>query len=189
MLATRFVVVIAVAVLLVPGRSLAHCDALDGPIVTAAREALRSNDVDLVLIWVEKKDETEVRKAFARTMAVRKLGADAMELADRWFFETVVRIHRMREGEPFHGLKPAGGEAGPAITAADDAIRTGRIESVLSLLEGAMSRSVKRSFDSAMVRKRARRTGTDVETGRRYIAAYMAFVHQVERLYDALESE
>jgi hypothetical protein len=71
-----------------------HCDSLDGPVVTAARAALAANDVDRVLPYVRVDGETEVREAFDRAMRARALGVDAQEVADRWFFETVVRIHR-----------------------------------------------------------------------------------------------
>lgn len=42
-------------------------------------------------------------------MAVRAKGKEAQELADMYFFETLVRIHREGEGAPYTGLKP--GEA------------------------------------------------------------------------------
>ena len=44
--------------------------------------------------------------------------AEARELADRYFFETLVRIHRAGEGAPYTGLKPAGRDLGPAVPAA-----------------------------------------------------------------------
>ncbi len=78
----------------------AHCDGLDGPVVTAARTALDSGDPNLVLIWVQPRDEAEVRQAFAQAIAVRKLNAQARDLADRYFFETLVRLHRAGEGAP-----------------------------------------------------------------------------------------
>ena len=37
-----------------------HCDSLDGPVVTAARQALEADDVDLVLPFVHADGETEV---------------------------------------------------------------------------------------------------------------------------------
>src|SRR5450756_1585862 len=69
-----------------------HCDGLDGPVVKAARQALVTGNVKLVLIWVQASDEAELRKAFAKTIAVRKLNSEAKELADLYFFETLVRI-------------------------------------------------------------------------------------------------
>ena len=113
------------AILLLAGASrvaYAHCDGMDGPVVKAAQRALASADVNPVLIWVQSKDEGEVRDAFAKTIAVRKLNPDAQELADLYFFETVVRIHRAGEGEPYTGLKRAGRDLGPAMPAADKAL-------------------------------------------------------------------
>jgi len=34
-----------------PTAALAHCDTLDGPVVTAARKALENGDAKPVLIW------------------------------------------------------------------------------------------------------------------------------------------
>jgi hypothetical protein len=69
----------------------AHCDAMDGPVVKAAQQALATGDVNLVLIWVKAQNEAEVRKALANALTVRKLSREARELADYYFFETVVR--------------------------------------------------------------------------------------------------
>ncbi|MGB5880394.1 MAG: DUF6448 family protein, partial [Thermoanaerobaculia bacterium] len=92
-------------VLLLPNLAIAHCDGMDGPVVVAAQKALASGDVNLVLIWVQKDDEKEIRQSFDRTVAVRELSAEAKELADMYFFETLVRIHRAGEGAPYTGLK------------------------------------------------------------------------------------
>lgn len=93
----------------------AHCDGMDGPVVIAAQKALAKQDVNLVLIWVQKEDEQELRDVFDQTLRIRELSAEARELADRYFFETLVRIHRAGEGAPYTGLKPAGRDLGPAI--------------------------------------------------------------------------
>src|SRR3990172_9984859 len=88
-------------ILLFPNSAMAHCDGMDGPVVKAAQKALASGDVNLVLIWVQKEDEKEIREAFDRTLEVRKLSAEAKELADMYFFETLVRVHRIGEGAPY----------------------------------------------------------------------------------------
>jgi hypothetical protein len=102
----------------------APCDGMDGPVVKAAQEALAKNDGNLVLIRVQKNDEAEIRRAFDQTVIVRKLGPQARDLADVYFFETLVRIHRAGEGAPYTGLKPAGRDPGPAIPAADQALKS-----------------------------------------------------------------
>ena len=161
----------------------AHCDGMDGPVVTAAKRALETRDVNLVLIWVQKKDEAEIKKAFQRTLAVRKLDPEAKELADMYFFETLVRIHRAGEGAPYTGLKPAGRDLGPAIPAADKAVADGKIELVIKLLTDKMRDGINEYFKQAMAKKNFKKD--DVEAGRKYIQAYVIFIHYVEGLYDA----
>ena len=55
---------LAAALLLAPALVLPHCDSMDGPVVKAAIKALESGDVKLVLVWVQSKDEKEIKKAF-----------------------------------------------------------------------------------------------------------------------------
>ena len=161
----------------------AHCDGLDGPVVMAAREALRSGNVEEVLIWVTKKDEPQVRKVFGQTLSVRKLSSEARDLADRHFFETVVRLHRAAEGVAFSGLQPAGRDLGPAIPAADRALQTGNVQPLLELLVAAVNDGGREHFEGAAALKRYDRK--NVEAGRKYVSAYVAFIHFAERLYQA----
>ncbi|HET9950366.1 MAG TPA: DUF6448 family protein, partial [Candidatus Eisenbacteria bacterium] len=168
---------------LAPRPALAHCDGLDGPVVMAARLALEKSDVTRVLIWVQAKDEAEIRKAFERTLTVRKLSTPARELADLYFFETLVRVHRAGEGAPYTGLKPAGRDLGPAIPGADRALESGDVEPLVKLLLGAAEKGVRERFAEA----RAARSypAGNVEAGREYIEKYVPFVHYVERLYQS----
>jgi hypothetical protein len=161
----------------------AHCDGLDGPVVKAARKALEARNLAIVLIWVQEKDEPEIRVAFNRTLAVRALGADARELADRFFFETVVRVHRVGEGAPYTGLKPAGRDLGPAIPAADMALAAGSLEPLTKLIVDAVHQHLRERFDEAV--STAAFAPGDIAAGRESIRAYVEFIHYVERLYDA----
>lgn len=163
------------------GRALAHCDTLDGPVVTRAREALEKKDVNLVLPWVATEDEGEIRQAFELAVAVRGKGEKEKELADRFFFETLVRVHRAGEGAPFTGLKPAGLDMGPAIPAADKALETGDPEVVLDLINEKAREGIQLYYMTAMEKKR--HAGESVEAGRAYVQAYVPYVHFVERLH------
>ena len=69
-----------------------HCDSLDGPVVRAAARALVSEDVDAVLPLVHEDSEAELRSAFDMTMKARAHGAEAREVADRFFFAP--HVHR-----------------------------------------------------------------------------------------------
>ena len=179
--------VIAVAVglgffTLMPARALAHCDGLDGPVVKAAQRALETRNAALVLIWIQEKDEPEIRRAFEQTLAVRELNPQARELADRFFFETLVRVHRAGEGASFTGLKPAGRDLGPAIPAADEAVRVGSVESVNRLLTQAIQERLREQFGEVIATKTFK--ADDIAAGRAHIKAYVEFIHFVERLYD-----
>jgi hypothetical protein len=166
-----------------PDRALGHCDGMDGPVVKAAQKALETGHVNLVLIWVQKADEAEIRRAFDQTMAVRKLGPDARMLADRYFFETLVRLHRAGEGAPYTGLKPAGRDLGPAIPAADRALEFGSVEPLLKLLSDAVQTGTREQFKRAATKKKFNEN--DIEAGREYMKAYVEFVHYAERMYEA----
>lgn len=161
----------------------AHCDGLDGPVVMAAQEALDKGDVNLVLVWVKRQDEPEVRKAFERTATVRKLSPPARELADTYFFETLVRIHRVGEGASYTGLKPAGRDLGPAIPAADTALRSGDAAPLINLLVDDMRHGLIESYQQAIAARNYQ--SGDIDAGRAYVEKYVAFIHYVERVYEA----
>jgi len=162
-----------------------HCDGMDGPVVQAAQRALAKGDVNLVLRWVQATDEAEIKKVFVRTSAVRKLNAEARELADLYFFETLVRIHRAGEGAPYTGLKPAGRDLGPAIPAADKAIETGAVEPLVKLIASESANGIRERFHKVTAAKKF--NAEDVKAGREYVKAYVEFVHYVEGLHESVQ--
>lgn len=159
----------------------AHCDGMDGPVVNAAQKALAEGNVNRVLIWVQPDDEGAIKAAFQKTLAVRKLGSEARELADQYFYETLVRIHRAGEGAPYTGLKPAGRDLGPVIPAADKAIAEGTADALLELLAATGQAEARELFKTALA-KRDFKTD-DVHAGREYVAAYVTLMHALERLH------
>lgn len=166
--------------------AFAHCDTLDGPVVLAAKKSLETGNPNLVLIWIQDKDEREIRKAFEDTMTVRKLGGTAKELADRFFFETLVRIHRSGEGAPFTGLKAAGQDLGSAIPAADKALEDGDIEPLVKMLTNAIQSGLKKHFHEARLNKKF--TSDNVKGGREFVEKYVSYIHYVEGAYEASKS-
>jgi hypothetical protein len=173
--------------LAVPARAHAHCDSLDGPVVKAAQTALDMRNPAFALMWVQAKDEQEIRSAFEQTLAVRALSSQAKELADRFFFETLVRVHRAGEGAAFTGLQPAGRDLGPAIPAADKAIHDGSVEPLVKLLTSPMQERLREHFNEVVKHKMFQ--ASDVAGGRAYVAAYVEFIHYVERIYESSTAE
>lgn len=165
----------------------AHCDTMDGPVVKAAQKSLETGDITPLLIWVQKRDIEEVKQAFEKTRIVRKLNNDAQKLADMYFFETVVRIHRSGEGEPYTGLKPAGTELSPAIVAADKSLETGSTDAVSKILADSILDGLRTRFAQVMAKKNFSKN--DVEAGRDYIKAYVIYLHYVEDLYESATKE
>lgn len=167
--------------------ALAHCDTLDGPVVAAARQALQKGDINPVLIWVSKDNEAEIKAVFQKTLTVRKLNPAAKDLADTYFFETLVRVHRQGEGAPYTGLKPAGSDLGPAIPAADKALATGDVEGVRKLLTDSLQSGLREQFEKVRARKNF--AAGDIVAGREYVEAYVTYLHYVEGLYEAAKSK
>lgn len=163
-----------------------HCDSLDGPVVTAARQALEAGDVDLVLPFVPVGGEDEVRTVFDRVMRVRGLGAEARETADLLLFETVVRVHRAGEGAPYTGLKPAGVSVGPVIPLAEKAVETGSSEQLANFLADALRWELATRLEA--VRGLASYRQRSVPDARRYVEAMLGFEVYSHHLYEALRS-
>jgi len=158
----------------------AHCDTLDGPVVKTARAALEKGDVTPILKWVKKENEAEIRDLFKKTLSVRGKGKDAQELADMYFLETLVRLHRAGEGEPYTGLKLAG-VVDPAVVEADKALESGSVENLVKLIAEVASKGIRERFNKA---KEARKHADhSVEAGREFVEAYVQFTHYVERLH------
>jgi hypothetical protein len=167
------------AVLAFAPAARAHCDTTRGPVIADARRALEGADVTPVLKWVHPPAEAEVRAAFDHALRVRALGPEARELADTFFFETLVRVHRAGEGAPYTGLKDEAPE--PVILAVDEALASGKVDGVVEELTAAAATGVRERYAHALEARR--HADESVERGREYVAAYVDLTHYVERLH------
>lgn len=159
-----------------------HCDSMDGPVVTVARRALDDSDVEVVLPYVPADGEAEVRRAYDLVAKARRLGPEARDVADRWFFETVVRVHRAGEGAPYTGLKPAGLDVGPAIPAAERALASGSPDELAEVLCAEIRAQVEQRHAQAMALKA--HAGEGVARAREYVEAMLGlqvWAHGVHR--------
>lgn len=165
----------------------AHCDSMEGPVVKASQKALETGNLNYVLVWIKPENETQVTNLFQKVKDVRSLGDNAKELADNYFFETVVRLHRMGEGEPYTGLKPIGYQPGKGIESADKAIETNSIEPVLSILDTKYHSEVTTLFNDLLSKKNY--NVDDLSSGREYVASYVHFIHHIAELSGEEEHE
>ena len=179
----KFSLILLVLGLLFPiQKSFAHCDTKNGPVIKAAKEALRTNNVNLILIWVQKKDEGIIKEAFQKTIDLRKISPLVQEVVDNYFFETLVRVHRAGEGVAYTGLKDST-EVEPPIAASDDALEKNSINNVMKFLNDAINKGVNEKFKDAISKKNY--DVNNVNAGREYVESYVIFMHYVEAIYSA----
>ncbi len=162
----------------------AHCDTLRGPVITDARAALEKGDVTPVLKWVKRENEPEIRAAFSRVVAVRAKGAEAKELADMYFFETLVRLHRAGEGAPYTGIKDEPVE--PIVALADKALADGSAEEMIKKMSSHMAEAIGEKFKKALEAKKHK--DESVEAGREFVEAYVIYTHYIEGIHSAITS-
>ncbi len=191
MYSTIFKTSILIAVLLVtglilPNQTEAHCDSMDGPVVLAAQDALKTENVNLVLIWVNDEQEGEIRESFRKTLNIRDENEQVREMADRFFFETLVRLHRESEGAPYTGLKPSGTDFGPVIPAGDHALETGSLKEMRDLIVKEFEAGLHTYFDEMMEAKEF--DPDNVEAGRDFVHKYVEFMHYAEPVYNIVKA-
>jgi hypothetical protein len=165
-------------VVLIPRRASAHCDTEDGPAVSDGRKALQTGNVNYALKWILPEGEPELRPIFDKAVKVRALGPDAADVADRYFLENMVRIHRAGEGASYDGIKPTGTELTPEVAAADGAMETGELKPLLALIPADKHDELRRRFEKARALKQF--DVDDVAAGRKYIEAYVSFYKYAE---------
>lgn len=172
---------------LFPGAAtaLAHCDAENGPVAVDAREALAEDDFEEVAIWVGEKQHQELRAAFDQVISVYEKGGKAGELAEQYFMETAVRLHREAEGMSYTGLKPPR-ELPEDIAAAEKALETGDIDPVINMLSTEMRKKLAHVFENA--RKAGQKKDKSLEAGRKWADAYVKYVIYVHGLYQKIQT-
>ena len=139
-------------------------------------------------IWscrIPADGEEEVRAAFESAIAARDAGTAAETVADRWFFENVVRVHRAGEGAPYTGLKPAGLGHGPVVPVAERAFERGDCDELAALLRDVVEQEVRRRFEHAVSLAPA---NGDVEAHRRHVEAVLGLEVWSHKLYAAATS-
>jgi hypothetical protein len=163
-----------------------HCDSLDGPVVSAARRALDDEDVVLVLPYVPADAEGEVRGVFGVAVKARTQGPEAGWIADRHFFETVVRLHRAGEGAPYTGLKPAGLDVGPVIPVAEAAIKDGSPDRLAAFLADAVRQETYERF--AALDAARRHAGEGIAAARAHVEEVLGLQVWAHQLFHTVHA-
>lgn len=164
----------------------AHCDSEQGPVAAAARQALETGDVKLISPYVQPEYEKELSAALKQSVAVRRQGGQSKTLADQYFVETAIRLHRLGEGAPYTGMTD---EATPdSIVAADKAMSSGSMTEVNEMLSHAFAEGLEVKYHAVVeARENAEKLGT-VEAHRERVEAELMFEKYVYELYTAASS-
>ncbi len=185
----RFITLSIVATALLLGslllsvRAVAHCDTMDGPVARAGLVALETGSLVPALRWVSADQESELQHVFETARALGGESKAVREIVNRYFLETLVRLHRASEGAPYTGLKPAGTPIAPVIHHAEAALSSGSGSDLMAYLNGQIQSGVEQRLHHAL--ETARHADDSIEQGREAVDAYVEFVHYVEAIESA----
>jgi hypothetical protein len=166
-------------------QAFAHCDSYDGPVIKDALKAFKQNNVSLVLKWVNAEHEQEIRSLFDKTVKIKKTSdKEISQIIETHFLETLVRLHREGEGEPYTGLKPAGSVT-PVIQMADASIENKSADVLVTKLKAHIEKDIREKYQ--LLQELSKTKDESVEKGRAYVAAYVSYTHTLEGLEGALK--
>jgi hypothetical protein len=115
-------------------------------------------------------------------LRARSAGKPAQDIADDWFFETTIRLHRAGEGEPYTGMKPAGLDEGPVVPRAEKAIESGDPQEAIGFVVDAIKDELMHRFHEVLANRDY--PVDDVAAGRAYVQSFIGFVVYSHHLYE-----
>ena len=151
----------------------AHCDTMDGPTVIDGQKAMKENNINYALKWVQPKAEKELKEAFELSMKVKDLSPESKQISEKYFLGELVRIHRQGEDASYTGVKAAGTTIDKKVLAADKSIELGNLSPLENLIEKDKKAELKQRFDKVMALKNF--DTNNLDAGRDYIEAYVKF--------------
>jgi hypothetical protein len=188
-LATVVAAAVAATMLLIQASpASAHCDSREGPVVTAAKNALDARDVKLILPYVKADQEQELTMAFEQTLAIRNRGPEVQAVADEYFYETAVRLHRIGEGASYTGIKDEAAE-NPSLDAAEASLEKGTPDAVIQQLDKELQNKVSERFRGVLDARAAEKADPSVETSRERVEAELMFEKYVLGISGAINED
>jgi len=178
------VLILLSSLTLTSNKGFAHCDSYDGPLIKDAYKALETNNVQLVLKWINKEQEDQIIPLFEKTYHLRSGDQEVYEIVEKHFLETLVRLHRETEGAPYTGLKPAG-TTKKIIVMSDKAIESESIDELMKKFNNHIEMVIREKYNRTLALYKVR--NESVEKGREYVKAYVEYTHLLEGLHDMIE--
>lgn len=181
---TLFVLAAFICVSIFVAAVYAHCDSTSGPVISEAMAALDKSDITPVLKWIKPEYETELKEAFSLAIQVRNKSGEAKELADKYFLETLIRLHRAGEGAPYTGIKKTPPEKIVVLT--DQALASGSADELIEIIQKHLAEAIKEKFNKAM--QASKNKDQSVKSGREFVEAYVQYTHYVEGIHASIMS-
>jgi hypothetical protein len=184
LMATASIILILMLTTFIGLPASAHCDSYDGPVIKDAMKALETNNVSLVLKWVNEKQEQEIVSLFSKTYSLKKGDKEIYAIVEKHFFETLVRFHRETEGAPYTGLKPSG-TTKIIVQMSDQAIANGSADDMINKLNAHIDKVIREKYQKVSDMSKVKDTST--EKGREYVKAYVDYTHTLEAIHDIID--
>jgi len=164
----------------------AHCDSYDGPVIKDAFRALKADKVELVYKWIDPEQEEQIASLFKETYKLKNGDQKIYAIVEKQFLETLVRLHRETEGEPYTGLKPVGSLT-PLIALGDESIAGNDVDGVVKYVNTHIDKLLR--VRHAKVVELSKTKDDSVEQGRAYVKAYVLYTHTLEKLEQIINEE
>jgi hypothetical protein len=178
------VVLLMVLTVFVGIPAMAHCDSFDGPVIKDAQKAFETNDVNMVLKWVNHEQEQEIISLFRKTYNLKNGDKKVYGIVEKHFLETLVRLHRETENAPYTGLKPSGSTK-MIVQLGDAAIAEGSVDDLAGKLNNHIEQVVRKKYNRVASLKKVK--DDSVGLGREYVEAYVDYTHTLEAIHNILE--
>lgn len=159
----------------------AHCDSYDGPVIKDAVKALETNNVNFVLKWISQEQEKEIIPLFNKTYSLKSGDREVYAIVEKYFLETLVRLHRETEGAPFTGLKPAGTTV-KIVQLSDQALESKDIDGLLEKLNNHIGKVIREKYEKLAELDKVKNESP--EKGREFVEAYVDYTHTIEAVHD-----
>ena len=181
-----FMIALFLGMIINHSQSFSHCDTESGPVIKAAKQAIKTGNVNYILIWVQKDDSEKIIEVFNKTILNIKKDPTNQENYEKELFTTLLKVHREGEGAEFSGIKDDNTVLKP-IKMADSAIDDGSIKEVSKMVTNHIERVITEKFTEL---EHARQFDVnDVEAGREYVRKYVEFMHLIEGLHNLVSDQ
>ena len=144
------------------------------PIVKTAQVAFEKGDITPILKWVKKEKVKEIKELFKKTLIVRNQGRESQDIADKYFLETLVRVHLADEGEPYTGLKPAG------VVEANKVLETVSVDALVKLITEEATKGIRVRF--AKVKEVGKHADHSIEASREYAELCILMLQSIHNI-------